>query len=513
MFERLVQVRGQLAELVTALDPDALTGQTARGWWSELDRVERLAAAGKTLLTRRIAATHQPGTQATRTAAEELARQGGTTTGAARDAVYTSQRLPEQPGVAAAANPAEQDRLVDLAGRVSLTELREECARVRAAADPDPDATHRRIHAARALRQWIDGEGFWTLHATGTPAAGAAVSTALAPIIDQLFNNAHRAGRREPHQAYAFDALIHLAQHTTGTCSCTSPDAGAGADAGADDGAINSGADPAASAAGANGAEDRGAGADESALVTAGGHGSGAAAVPGDPGIFAARRQAPSASCAVPVKASSSERYLALLRVDVQALRRGAAHPGELCEIRGVGPVPVSVARQLLGQAVLKLVITDGVDVLNVTHLGRGPTAAQRAALLWANPTCSVQGCNRSRLEWDHRTPWAQTHHTRLDELDGLCSFHHDLKSRLGWALVNGTGKRAFVAPDDPRHPAYRARPGATGGPGLGPANPAPAAADAARPPPGPASRRRARRSRPAQPTLPEPPGDPPKAA
>ncbi|HEY9350629.1 MAG TPA: hypothetical protein VIP75_08045, partial [Acidothermales bacterium] len=29
MFERLVQVRGQLAELVTALDPDALTGQTA----------------------------------------------------------------------------------------------------------------------------------------------------------------------------------------------------------------------------------------------------------------------------------------------------------------------------------------------------------------------------------------------------------------------------------------------------------------------------------------------------
>jgi Domain of unknown function (DUF222) len=255
MFERLVQVRGQLAELVTALDPDALTGQTARGWWAELDRVERLAAAGKTLLTR-IAATHQPGTQATRTAAEKLAREAGTTTGAARDAVSTSQRLPEQPGVdgalrrgklsaaqaaavsaAAAANPGEEDRLVELAGRLSLAELREECARVRAAADPDPDATHRRIHAARALRQWIDAEGFWTLHATGTPASGALFSTALAPIIDQLFNDAHRAGRREPHQAYAFDALIHLAQHATGTCTCTSGSAPTG---GADDAATNS---------------------------------------------------------------------------------------------------------------------------------------------------------------------------------------------------------------------------------------------------------------------------------
>jgi hypothetical protein len=32
MFDRLVWVRGQLSELVTALDPDAVSGQTARGW-------------------------------------------------------------------------------------------------------------------------------------------------------------------------------------------------------------------------------------------------------------------------------------------------------------------------------------------------------------------------------------------------------------------------------------------------------------------------------------------------
>jgi hypothetical protein len=111
-------------------------------------------------------------------------------------------------------------------------------------------------------------------------------------------------------------------------------------------------------------------------------------------------------------------RFLALLRVDVETLRRGRVAGDELCEIRGVGPVPVPVAAGLLGQSVLRLVITRGVDVCNVTHLGRGPTAAQKIALAWASPGCTVEGCWRTRVEHDHRQPWAQTRHTRLDELE-----------------------------------------------------------------------------------------------
>ena len=52
-------------------------------------------------------------------------------------------------------------------------------------------------------------------------------------------------------------------------------------------------------------------------------------------------------------------------------------------QIAGLGPIPVSTARELLGESILKLVITKGVDVVNVVHLGRAPTAAQRVALLW----------------------------------------------------------------------------------------------------------------------------------
>jgi hypothetical protein len=64
-----------------------------------------------------------------------------------------------------------------------------------------------------------------------------------------------------------------------------------------------------------------------------------------------------------------------------------------------------------------------GEDVLNVTHLGRGPRLAQRIALLWATPACTVLGCSRRHghgIEHDHRTPWAQVHQTTLDNL-GIC--------------------------------------------------------------------------------------------
>jgi hypothetical protein len=152
-------------------------------------------------------------------------------------------------------------------------------------------------------------------------------------------------------------------------------------------------------------------------------------------------------------------KYLALIRVDHGALVRGAVEGGETCEIAGLGPIPVHIARALLGDAILKIVITKGVDVANVTHLGRSPTMAQRAALWWRSPECTREGCTRTqRLENDHREGWAETRRTRVDELDPLCGHDHDLKTYEGWLLVKGKGKRRMVPPDDPRHPKYRPR-------------------------------------------------------
>jgi hypothetical protein len=256
-----------------------------------------------------------------------------------------------------------------------MPELREECGRVKAAADPDPDATYRKLHAARRLRRWTGPDGAWNLVARGTPEHGVIFNAALNPILDRIFRVARRTGQREHPDAYAFDALIALAH-------------------------------------GEDGVEPDSAKKDRA--------GDAAAAAPG-------------ASPAMqPRQAGVSPHYRALIRVDLEALLRGRVEGGEVCEISGVGPVPARRARELLGDAVLHLIITRGVDVLNVTHLGRGPTAAQRVALAWTAPVCTVEGCYRRRLENDHREPWAKTRHTRLDELDPLCGFHHDLKDASG---------------------------------------------------------------------------------
>ena len=104
------------------------------------------------------------------------------------------------------------------------------------------------------------------------------------------------------------------------------------------------------------------------------------------------------------------------IRVDFEALTRGTVDGDERCEIPGVGPVAVSAARDLRGESILKPVITRGVEVLNVTHLGRGPMEAQKVALLFRHPLCTVEGY-RTRCEYDHTVDWQYTHHTRIDEL------------------------------------------------------------------------------------------------
>ena len=107
--------------------------------------------------------------------------------------------------------------MIGFAGTTSVFELREECLRTKAAADPDPEATHRNIHEHRRLATRVDAGGGWNLRA-GTVAEGARFEAALEPIIDRLFEQGRVQGRKEPREAYAFDALIELADRDgTGT--------------------------------------------------------------------------------------------------------------------------------------------------------------------------------------------------------------------------------------------------------------------------------------------------------
>lgn len=157
----------------------------------------------------------------------------------------------------------------------------------------------------------------------------------------------------------------------------------------------------------------------------------------------------------------SRGRAKVIVRVDLAALLRGYPTDCETCEIAGYGPVAVSAVRDLLDTAdpFLAAVATAGEAVAGVAHLGRRPRGVQQTALEWLYPTCAAEGCSATAcLEIDHRVEWAKSHLTIFDLLDRLCSHHHDRKTLDGWALVEGRGKRAFVAPDDPRHPRHAAR-------------------------------------------------------
>jgi hypothetical protein len=144
-----------------------------------------------------------------------------------------------------------------------------------------------------------------------------------------------------------------------------------------------------------------------------------------------------------------------LFRVDLEAFVRGYPVEGEVVELAGYGPVPVSVVRDMIESAnpFLVAIATKGKDVVNVAHLGRRFSAHQRHAFAWLNPTCSALGCGKAPQEIDHRHPWVHTKVSLLGDGDPYCGHHHYLKTHRGWALVDGKGVRAFVPPDDPRHP------------------------------------------------------------
>ena len=168
------------------------------------------------------------------------------------------------------------------------------------------------------------------------------------------------------------------------------------------------------------------------------------------------------------------------VRVDLATLRRGFVEGDETCEIAGVGPIPVDVAKDLLGDAVFHFVVTDGVDVKAVTSKKRTIPASLRRALMERDRTCAVPGCDATEhLQIDHRWDFAKGGPTRIVEpfaaLPGASSDEDDGRVPIGqgWrrrplaqsgraASVGGGGARSLTG----RQPVERGRehPGPMGG-------------------------------------------------
>lgn len=228
MCLELGATRVAFVRLASNFDADALAPEDLAQALEHLGAIEKTAAVLASVVAARMA-TLGKRESARKQAVRRLAKASGTSMNEADKAITAAEQMKDQPEVEAAAragglsrqqamivsdaamtNPDATKVLLDKAATCSLSELAGEAAKARAAVT-DPEARRQEIRKRRSLRSYTDSSGTWHLHAQGLPEDGATVMAAIEPIADRLFDKARRQGRREPPEAYAFDALVGLA--------------------------------------------------------------------------------------------------------------------------------------------------------------------------------------------------------------------------------------------------------------------------------------------------------------
>lgn len=136
-------------------------------------------------------------------------------------------------------------------------------------------------------------------------------------------------------------------------------------------------------------------------------------------------------------------RYSINLRADRAAWLRGWTVGGEVCEIDGIGPVPVTVAQKLLEDDVVNQIAMEGDDVVSLVSHSRYIPANVRRAVIARDPMCVFPGCyRRDDLQFHHWTEdFSKSRRTSLQDACRCCSFHHDLITRGLATLTGGPGK------------------------------------------------------------------------
>jgi hypothetical protein len=375
LLSRLTEVADTLRDALASLDPERLSGTDADRALSAFAEVERLAAAGRILAARRVESSNVWRRSGHRSAASHVAEATGTGIGPAISTLETARHLTSLPATDEAVRQ----------GTLSESQVKE----IAGAAIVQPDAEESLVEAAGQQPLSVLKLRCRRVKAEGRDQQASYAAVRRARYLRNWV---------EDDGAVRFDARL-------------APDDGARLLA-----AVQAEADRLGTAARRAGLREPGRALAADALValaSAGrGHDGDATGSGGSPGA------------------------VVHVRVDHAALVRGRVKPGELCEIPGVGPIPVAVARRLSADAILHVLVTDGVDVTAVAHGGRTIPTALRRALVERDPECVVPGCTaRERLEIDHLVPFAEGGPASLANLARLCHWHHYLKTHHGHRL------------------------------------------------------------------------------
>lgn len=456
-----------LSPLLAELDPDRLAGGDAVSLYASFVALDRLVMAGKTLLAPRIDTSGVWQHSGHRNAASLLAEVEGVAPGQAQSLLEVGRRLGQLPGTREAVrqgtlsgpkvvqltgagilDPAREPDLLEGAASEPLHLVRERCDRSKATSRAhDPIATLRRIRAARFFSSWTDAEGAFCYQGKDTADRGAQILSQLGATASRLRRERrHRSDEAtEPERAVRADAFFALltgvhpdgpvlssgpgrAERSVGTQrtrgSGTSRGTGPPGDSAALTtlaGGLDPNDDPDLDPDGLPDDQPDGLpDLDPDDSAAPGGH---------DPSV-----DQPSADSLTIIDRPPT--CTVMVRVDLDALVRGEAHEGELCEIDGQGPIPVPMARDMMNDSFLRLVVHRAGDIRSVHHFNRTINRTLRTALVFRDTTCVVPGCGaRTHLEIDHVIPVADHGPTTLDNLALLCHHHHFLKTNEGWTL------------------------------------------------------------------------------
>ena len=229
-----------MEKVVKALDPEALSGPESLELFAAFHRIERLAAAGKALCARQMAATRAWYSGGHRSPCHLMAEATGSSVRHAVDLLDAAEAMRALPATeakfragalterqvievasAAVADPESEEELLELAELESFVELQRAAARVRAAASDD-DERHRRAHRRRNFRHWVDVEGSFRFSGSLTAEAGAVLMAAMEPHRQALSRRAAESDkgkrrRRDSDAAVAADALVEMARSAAGS--------------------------------------------------------------------------------------------------------------------------------------------------------------------------------------------------------------------------------------------------------------------------------------------------------
>lgn len=122
------------------------------------------------------------------------------------------------------------------------------------------------------------------------------------------------------------------------------------------------------------------------------------------------------------------------------------------CDVDGYGPVPCSLIRSWLSEAVLRRVVMAESEVLDLGRGVRLASRAQKRALRHQHGGCAVPDCARPPHWCDahHVTPYANGGVTNLKDLVFVCRRHHHMIDH-GWTLTQDPERQwHFHPPTDP---------------------------------------------------------------